>query len=66
MMLIWVAPMSPISEMPQHPYLSCIDGHIVSSLSECPPIPSHQHESIAPIGGGPRSRGLLGLGIGIL
>lgn len=60
-LMIWGSPaLSP--DLPQRPYLSCIDGHIVENLSECPSIPSHQHDSPAPIGGGPGRRGLLGLG----
>lgn len=62
-LMIWGSPaLAP--DISHHPYLSCIDGHIVENLSECPIISSHQHESHAPIGGGPHRTGLLGLGIG--
>jgi hypothetical protein len=54
-LIIWGSP-------PDRPFLSCIDGHIVERLSECPPIPDHKNPSTAPIGGGPGRRGLLGLG----
>lgn len=54
-----------IPQSPYNPHVSCPDGHIVSSLADCPPIASHHAPDDAPIGGGPRGRGgLLGLGIG--
>lgn len=58
---IWGSPaLAP--ELPERPYLSCIDGHIVERLSECPSLPNHRGDGPAPIGGGPVRRGLLGLG----
>lgn len=40
------------------PYVSCIDGHIVKTLADCPPIPRHNNPDRPPIGGG--NGGLLG------
>lgn len=39
-------------------YLSCIDGHIVTSYADCPPIQHHSSPVSAPSGGG--GGGLLG------
>ena len=46
------------------PHVSCVDGHIVTSLSECPPVQHHGPNPYGggPVGGGPGRRGLLGLG----
>jgi hypothetical protein len=52
---IWASP-------PQAPYVSCIDGHIVQTLDQCPISTKHQHSDPKPYGGG--GSGLLGLGIG--
>lgn len=60
---IWAAPLSP-ADPPQRPYLSCIDGHIVERLSDCPPIPKRGADQQVPLGGGGGRGGLLGLGIG--
>lgn len=49
-----------IMSPPQEPYVSCIDGHIVTSLDQCPITQKHTHEDPKPYGGG--NRGLLGLG----
>lgn len=55
---IWASP-------PQRPYVSCIDGHIVTSYDKCPQVSKHNGNQSPPVGGGPTSRGgLLGLGIG--
>ena len=51
---ILTGPLAP----PQRPYVSCIDGHIVKVLSECPPIPIHNKPNSPPVGGG--GSGLLG------
>lgn len=59
---IWTAPLSPVADLPQRPYLSCIDGHIVEKLSDCPPPPKHGNDQPSGHGGG--HSGLLGLGIG--
>lgn len=39
-------------------YVSCIDGHIVVSYDQCPPVPRHRNDQNAPVGGG--GHGLLG------
>lgn len=58
---IWGSPaLTP--DLPQRPYLSCIDGHIVQNLGDCPPIPKHVDDHQIPLGGGGRRGGLLGLG----
>ena len=49
--LFWVMPLAP-PNIPDRPYVSCIDGHIVQSLAECPPIPIHNKSSNPPVGGG--------------
>lgn len=53
-----------LSPAPERPYISCIDGHIVEKLSDCPPMRDNTKPTPAPIGGGPTRGGLLGLGIG--
>jgi hypothetical protein len=50
-----------MAPLPQRPYVSCIDGHVVENLGDCPVV--HKPPAAAPpmTGGGGR-RGLLGLG----
>lgn len=60
--ILAVLPVAP-HNVAERPFLSCIDGHIVQSLDECPPIPHHDQKQNPPVGGGGRG-GLLGLGIG--
>lgn len=50
-----------LGPVPERPYVSCIDGHIVEKLSECPQMRDSKKPAPAPIGGGPKG-GLLGLG----
>jgi hypothetical protein len=55
---IWVSPLAPPSTTP---YVSCIDGHIVKTLADCPTVPRHGGPSQPPSGGGPSGGGgLLG------
>jgi hypothetical protein len=49
---------SPAAPAAARPHLvSCIDGHLVTSLDQCPPIPEHKPPS-TPVGHG--GNGLLG------
>lgn len=42
-------------------WVSCIDGHIVKSLADCPTVPRHGGPGQPPSGGGPSGGGgLLG------
>jgi hypothetical protein len=50
----------PLTPPPAAPAISCIDGHIVKSLSECPPISKHGVNQAAPVGGGGSNGGILG------
>jgi hypothetical protein len=65
--LIWsVSPLGP-PVIADRPYVSCVDGHIVATLDQCPPMPprggaGNRSTGGVPIGGG--GSGLLGLGIG--
>lgn len=52
---IWASPPATVP-----PHVSCIDGHIVENLADCPTVPRHGDNQHPPAGGGPR--GLLGLG----
>lgn len=55
--LIWGLPAAP-PNFADRPYVSCIDGHIVRSLAECPPLPHHDNNQNPPVGGG--GSGILG------
>ena len=62
--LIWVVPLAP-QPLPESPYVSCIDGHLVKTLADCPPMPKRGGNTAPPpLGGGGGHSGLLGLGIG--
>ena len=65
--LIWVVPLAP-QPLPESPYVSCIDGHIVKNLADCPPLRrgggGGNGSGGVPLGGGGGNSGLLGLGIG--
>lgn len=52
--LVLLVPLAP----PWAPVVSCIDGHIVVKLSDCPPVLIHRNDQHAPVGGG--GGGLLG------
>ncbi|AYB70561.1 hypothetical protein SEA_SERENDIPITOUS_19 [Mycobacterium phage Serendipitous] len=52
-----------LGSVAEAPYVSCRDGYVAPSLDQCPVIQRHTTgPPIPPIGGGPRRRGLLGLG----
>lgn len=65
---IWAIPAAPPNIAQQPVHVSCLDGHIVENLSDCPVVarPGPNMSNVpygggaAPRGGGPR--GLLGLG----
>lgn len=58
MVAVILAPLAPPPTLPPaRPYVSCIDGHVVEKLSDCPPLPRRDTNSTPPVGGG---GGLLG------
>jgi hypothetical protein len=59
---IWAAPPAAPQQLPSAPYVSCQDGHIARTLSECPTVHHTKPHQPVPYSGG--GRGLLGLGIG--
>ena len=42
---------------PLTPYVSCIDGHLVLTLADCPPPNTRTYAPSGPYGGGPVPRG---------
>lgn len=50
---------SPLAPPTSTHYVSCIDGHIVETLADCPPLPKHNGPDRPPVGGG-GGGGLLG------
>jgi len=59
---IWAHPSDSPSFVTAPSYVSCIDGHLVMNLKDCPPIPIHnKNDDDPPVGGG-GGGGLLGLG----
>lgn len=70
----FIISMPPVdAQVSAGPVISCIDGHIVTNIGDCPPVVKHDiggpgGSGGAPIGGGGGRRGLLGLGglLGIL
>lgn len=55
---VWMVPAAPPPDIPARPYVSCLDGHIVAVLSDCPadtrPKPLLSN---VPYGGAPAPRG---------
>ncbi|QHB37512.1 hypothetical protein SEA_LEOPARD_50 [Mycobacterium phage Leopard] len=62
-MILLLAGSAPVSRAA--PYVSCIDGHIVSNIKDCPPV-VRTPPSSGPYGGGPAPRGGGGRGGGLL
>lgn len=56
--LLWLAPTADANPRTAGPFISCIDGHLVKNLADCPPLPRHRNDRPPPVGGG--SGGLLG------